>query len=738
VTGKDSDTGTQWVVAFDEPLPGGADASALLGGKGANLAEMARELGLPVPPGFTITTRACLHYLDRGWPDGLNEEVLEHLDRVGKQLGRRFGDPSAPLLVSVRSGAPVSMPGMMDTLLNVGMTPEIRDRLAEETGDELFAANTWLRFCSMYTEIVLGVPKPRVDEATGDESTAAGMLDASARIRQLAETAGGIPEDPRKQLRGAIEAVFRSWNSERARVFRAREGIDEAMGTAVTVQAMVFGNLDDRSGTGVAFTRDPATGDPQPFGDYLARAQGEDVVAGTHAVRGLVSLQEQLPETYDELLATLDRLERHYRDMCDVEFTVSSGKLYMLQTRIGRRSPLAAVRIAVSMASDPGFPLSKAEAVARVDQTILHQLTSLGRVDPEAEPVGTGLAASPGVGAGVLCCDPNRAAELAEAGTAVILARDETSPADVHGMVAAAGLVTTLGGVASHAAVVARSWAIPAITSLEHAEVRQGGLAIGTTFIAEGDTVTVDGSTGALYLGDRREEGAAEFDEVRMLREWAAELGVEPGTPVEHEAEAPERADVSLMEVLRTLQLKGLCNAERLAAALSTSMATVEEALAGEPSFVRETPRGAMLTPEGRAWVLEQLAAERKAINNHAMEGCYGRFLPFNERFKRIVSEWQVASAPGHTDEQWQAVVDAVAGLHDDYMPLVDDAANVAPRLASYAQRFAHALEAMRGGDTSMLASPLKDSYHTVWFEFHEELIELCGRDRATEERSGH
>lgn len=723
------------VVAFDDPLAAGTDATALLGGKGANLAEMTSALGLPVPPGFIVTTAVCRRFQAAGWPADLDRTLREQLARLGTRLGdRRFGDAKSPLLVSVRSGAPVSMPGMMDTLLNVGMTPTIRETLAAATGNARFAADTWLRFCRMYAEVVLGIPKVTLDEVAASDGTSGGLLEAAERVRALAEPAGGIPDDPFEQLRGAVAAVFGSWNSERARVFRARERIPEDLGTAVTVQAMVFGNLDDRSGTGVVFTRDPATGNPGPFGDYLARAQGEDVVAGTHSVGGLDILERQVPSVHTELLAVLDRLERHYRDMCDVEFTVSEGQLFVLQTRIGRRSPLAAVRIAVAMAEDPTFPLSRAEAVARIDAQVLQQLAELGTVRAGATPLTGGLAASPGIGVGVLCCDPDRAADMTARGIPVVLAREETSPADIHGMVGAAGLLTTLGGVASHAAVVARSWAIPAVTSLADTQVLSTGLRVRGAFVAEGELVTVDGATGSLYTGDQREPGAIDVPELRTIRAWAADLGIEPGTaPVEDDA--GRDADVSLLELARTVQLKGLCTPERAAAALSTALPRVEELMQGHETLFRPTPRGVVLTPEGRSWLTEQLLAERAMVDTRAFEAAYEQFMDLNHQFKRLVSEWQVASQAGASDADWNALVAAIGTIDGRLQPLVAGAAKQVARLASYVARFDHALAAMGDGDRSMLASPLKDSYHTVWFEYHEELITLSGRDRAAEER---
>ncbi|MGE0599849.1 MAG: pyruvate, phosphate dikinase [Dehalococcoidia bacterium] len=717
------------VHALEDALPGIDNQERLLGGKAAGLATMARDLGLPVPPGFVATTRVCHEFLARGWQAELDDLLRAHLERLATKTGRRFGDPVAPLLVSVRSGAPVSMPGMMDTLLNVGMTPRIRERLAEESGNREFAADTWLRFNRMYAEIVLELPREQLQRAAEHDGSEQSMLGAAERIRGLAIGAGGIPGEPFDQLRGAIQAVFRSWMSERAIVFREKEGISADLGTAATVQAMAFGNLDDLSGTGVAFTRDPATGEAKPCGDYLARAQGEDVVAGSHKVLGLEALAQQLPAVHQELLSVLSRLEHHYRDMCDVEFTVSAGKLYLLQTRVGRRSPLAAVRIAVSMAEDPGFPLSQNEAVDRVGEDTLRELAQLGRVKQHATPIAWGLAVSPGVGAGALCCDSNRAADWAANGRAVILARPETSPSDVHGMVASAGLVTTLGGMVSHAAVVARGWAIPAICSLTNAVVEADGLHAGSVIVHEGDTVTVDGTTGNLYLGDVREDAGLDLPEVRKLRAWALEEESEASVEFNEAT-----GDVTPFELLRALQLKGLCSVERLAAALACSEETISEALEPHEAFLKTTPRGFALTPEGRAWVQERLAEEHASVEGD-LEPAWQRFQPLNHQLKVLVTETQMSSInPEH--ERWGWLMESMASLHAEFRPVVDEVATMAPRLRGYGRRFDAALAALSAGDASMLASPLKDSYHTVWFEFHEEFIALTGRNREDEERA--
>ena len=721
------------IVAFDDPLPANhrANPSALLGGKGAGLVAMT-QLGLPVPPGFVITTNVCRQYLDAGWPPELDAEIERQLGLLAKRLQLGWDDPSAPLIVSVRSGAPVSMPGMMDTLLNVGLTPQARETLAAQSGDDRFAADTWLRFCRMYTTTVLEFETSTVDALTQSDASPDGLLAAADRLIGHAAAQGTpIPQTAPAQLRGAIEAVFRSWNSPRAKIFREHEGIADDLVTAVTVQSMVFGNLDDRSGSGVVFTRDPATGEAQPFGDYLARAQGEDVVAGTHVVHSLDALQDQLPAVHARLLNVLAQLEANYRDMCDVEFTVSDGALYILQTRVGRRSPLAAVRIAVAMAEQADFPLTRAEAVARVGQDDLHRLATAGRVNASAQPLAAGLAASPGVGVGILCTDPDRAAELNAQDHPVVLARSETSPADVHGIVGAAALVTTRGGGASHAAVVARSWAIPAVTSLAATQVIEGGIQINGTLIAEGETITVDGGTGAIYLGDQHEATTADVPEARLIRKWAAELGVEPGQSLDEHHPHATAAEVSLLQLIRIVQLKGLCPVDRASHALNTAPDAIDALIEANPLLFSDTGRGIMVTPDGRAWLLEQMEQERDGVDAAAVLALYRRFNELNGAFKDGISGWQTAPDP---ETARPLLLDTISTIHSDLISLIGEVATQLPRLGAFAAHFEVALNAIRDGDDSMIASPLKDSYHTSWFEFHEELIALANLDRATEE----
>ncbi len=516
-------------LALDAPhAPTLADAKALVGGKAANLGVMARELGLPVPPGFVITTETCRAFLAGGWPSGLDEELRERMAEVEAQVGRGFGDPTDPLLVSVRSGAPVSMPGMMDTILNLGLNDATESGLARAAGSDAFARSCRERLESSFRSIV-GVE---------------------------------VPEDPWRQLRMAVEAVFRSWNSDRARAYRAREGIADDLGTAVTVQAMVFGNRGADSATGVLFTRDPATGEPTLYGDILFDAQGEDVVAGTHRTEPIAVLDERLPAVGAELRGHATRLERHFADLCDIEFTVEAGRLWMLQCRIGKRSPQAALRIAVDMAEDPSFPLTRAQAVERVAALLAHPPTVTSARSSLLLPLATGLPASPGMASGPIVTSPEAAQQAAEEGRAVILVRAETSPDDVHGMARAAGILTSTGGLASHAAVVARGWGIPAVVGATAVNVFDGQVVFGDRTLRSGDVITVDGSTGEVFAGTIPGT-TEEVPEALTLLEWAKELGIPIGEP-SPEAPAPPDAtsDLGARKVgpddcLRAIAIKG-------------------------------------------------------------------------------------------------------------------------------------------------------------------------------------
>lgn len=503
--------------------------AGLLGGKGANLTEMRAALGLPVPPGFVLGTTIGRQVLADGWPSALDAVVDEHLTRLEAETGRHLGDQHTPLLVAVRSGAAVSMPGMMATVLDVGANEVTVAALAEATGDPVFAHDTWLRFVRGYATAVAGLASAELGPLPAAASV--GELAASVSdVEQRVAAAGSpIPDDPRVQVRRAIEAAFASWDSERARAYREAEGIDHSLGTAVVVQAMVFGNLGPRSGSGVAFSRDPATGRRSPVGDFLAGVQGDDVVAGDRITEDLDAMARRLPEAHRRLLETLGELERHYADLVDVEFTVEEGRLHLLQVRVGTRSAIAAARIAIDLALDPDVAVDQRSAVQRIDADTLRRLSSMASVQAQAPALASGLPASPGVAVGELCTDADEAARRAAEGRAVVLVRPATTPADVHGMIAAVGLVTTTGGMVSHTAVVARGWGIPAVAGAGTVEVVPGGVRVGDRFVGDGRTVTVDGGSGTVYLDDQRSPDHREPPELTRLRAWAAATGVELG-----------------------------------------------------------------------------------------------------------------------------------------------------------------------------------------------------------------
>ncbi len=511
----------------------------LLGGKGAGLAEMTGALGFNVPPGFTITVPMCRAYLAQGWPADLDAEISAHIDQLGEVMGRRLGDPMDPLLVAVRSGAPVSMPGMLDTVLNLGLNDDTVEGLARISADERFAWDSYRRFLSMFASTVMDVPRETLPEIEAGATPEVLRGHVAALKERIAEYAGRpVPHDPVQQLREAIEAVFRSWGSDRARAYRKHESIDENIGTGCNVQAMVFGNRGDDSGTGVVFTRDPSTGEATPFGDYLPCAQGEDVVGGNARTEPLIYLAEHQPDAYAELLETLRRLELHYRDICDVEFTVENGKLWLLQTRIGKRGAVAAVRIAVDMADDAEIGLTPAEVLARVPEATRARAraeVAAQAQDPEEGTtlLGIGLGASPGRVSGRVVLT---AEEAMCADDDVILVRTSTSPEDVAGMSASVGILTTQGGLVSHAAVVARGWGIPAVVgahtlSISGDQVRSDG----GSSVTAGEVITIDGATGCVWIGEVAASAAEAADVVverlpHLLRidEWAQQREVSP------------------------------------------------------------------------------------------------------------------------------------------------------------------------------------------------------------------
>jgi pyruvate,orthophosphate dikinase len=489
---------------------------AVLGGKGANLAEMT-NLGVPVPPGFTIACSACLDYLRGGGTSAeLQAEIEKNLTRLEQVSGRGFGDPKNPLLVSVRSGAPVSMPGMMETILNLGLNDRTVIGLAQQSGNARFAYDSYRRFLQMYGDVVLNVPMHEFEHLLKSKrltNSAENDADLSEdALRNLVEeykalvrnrTGADFPMEPREQLKGAIEAVWRSWTLKKAVDYRRQNNISESLGTAVNIVSMVFGNLGNDSGTGVAFTRNPSTGEKRFYGEFLINAQGEDVVAGIRTPLPIDQMETQLPGAYAELLETQNRLEQHYRDMQDIEFTVERGTLYLLQTRTGKRTAAAAIRIADEMVAE-GL-ISQREAVLRVDAEQLDQLLH-PVIDPgaRAEEIATGLPASPGAASGQAVFDPDVAEQRAAEGIRVILVRDETTPEDFHGIVAARAVLTARGGMTSHAAVVARGMGKCAIVGCKEMEVdlQHRSFKVNGTTINEGEWITLDGATGRVFSGD--------------------------------------------------------------------------------------------------------------------------------------------------------------------------------------------------------------------------------------------
>ncbi|WP_394814327.1 pyruvate, phosphate dikinase [Streptomyces dubilierae] len=506
--------GVKFVYDFTE---GNKDLKDLLGGKGANLAEMT-NLGLPVPPGFTITTEACKVYLDSGEePAALRDEVSAHLDALEARMGKKLGQADDPLLVSVRSGAKFSMPGMMDTVLNIGLSDKSVQGLAKQAGDDRFAWDSYRRLIQMFGKTVLGVDGELFEDAleaakaakkvtVDTELEAADLKKLVTKFKKIVKTEAGrdFPQDPREQMDLAIKAVFDSWNGDRAKLYRRQERIPHDLGTAVNVCSMVFGNLGPDSGTGVAFTRDPASGHQGVYGDYLQNAQGEDVVAGIRNTVPLADLERIDKKSYDQLMQIMETLENHYKDLCDIEFTIERGVLWMLQTRVGKRTAGAAFRIATQLV-DQGL-IDEAEALTRVNGAQLAQLM-FPRFDESAkvEQVGRGIAASPGAAVGKAVFDSYTAVKWSRSGEKVILIRRETNPDDLDGMIAAEGILTSRGGKTSHAAVVARGMGKTCVCGAEELEVdtkRRRMTVPGGHVVEEGDVVSIDGSTGKVYLGE--------------------------------------------------------------------------------------------------------------------------------------------------------------------------------------------------------------------------------------------
>ena len=675
---------TKYVYDFAE---GRRELADLLGGKGANLAEMSR-LGLPVPPGFTITTEACQAYLESGVePDGLAAEVEEHLQALEKAMGRRLGDPQDPLLVSVRSGAKFSMPGMMDTVLNLGLGRESVEGLAAQSGDRRFAWDSFRRLIQMFGKTVLGVPGELFEEALvrAKEAKGAGTdleLDA-ADLRALveefehivAETSGRpFPTDAREQVRLATRAVFESWNGERAILYRRAERIPNDLGTAVSVVAMVFGNLGPDSGTGVAFTRDPGSGQQGVYGDYLANAQGEDVVAGIRNPVPLGDLAAIDPSSFAELMSVMKALEEHYRDLCDIEFTIERGKLWMLQTRVGKRTAGAAFRIATQLVDQGLIDLD--EALRRVSGEQLVQLM-FPRFDEHAAqvPLTKGMNASPGAAVGRVVFDSATAVEWAGRGEPVILVRRETNPDDLAGMIAARGVLTSRGGKTSHAAVVARGMGRTCVCGAEQLDVdvrAKRMRAPGGVVIAEGDVVSIDGTNGNVYLGEVPVVPSSVVDHFEGAPAEASGLDVELVAAVDRliaHADSTRRLAVRANadtpdDAARARRFGaagiGLCRTEHMF--LGSRRQYVERLiLAGDP--VEQDAALQELLPLQRADFIGILEAmDGLPVTIRLLDPPLHEFLPdFTELSVRVA----VAEATGKTDEQAERLFEASHRLHE-------------------------------------------------------------------------
>ncbi|WP_067568857.1 pyruvate, phosphate dikinase [Nocardia acidivorans] len=684
-----------------------------IGGKAWSINHM-RALGLPVPPAFVITTAGWADYTRRGaiaaeiWA-----QVRAGVAMIERGTGRRFGSADKPLLVSVRSGAAISMPGMMDTVLNLGMTDAVQRALAEETSNPVYANDTRQRFVHQYRETVLG--------------------DANA----------AVPADPWDQLRGAIEAVFRSWDSARAKTYRRNRGVPDTLGTAVTVQAMVFGNLDERSGTGVLFSRNPNTGDGPVYGEWLIGGQGEDVVSGRLTPRPLDELAATQPQVHERLIAATQLLERDGRDMQDIEFTVEAGTLWMLQSRAAKRSARAAVRTAVAMVAE-GL-ISADEALDRVTADQVREV--LRPASGEAaglEPLARGESACPGLASGVVVTDPDEAEARSEAGEDVILVRPTTSPDDLHGMIAARAIVTELGGTTSHAALVSRELGRPCVV----------GCGPGVVDALVGRTVTVDGGAGLILDGEIVAKPVERIilDDVAQLAQWAGVDGAQLADRLEARTATPESTEqeevsghtpVTELALLRLVGIKGRVNADNLALSLFADAAEIASCCAGlvDAGLCAGTPAGFRLTPEGRPRLEQLLTEERATVDAAALTAAYDEFCVYNADLKVIITDWQMkdpATVNDHADSDYDAAVLArLADTHRALRPLVQRLGDLAPRLTGYTARLDRAIERIAEGDHTYVARPIMDSYHTVWFELHEDLIGLCGLTRAEEAAAG-
>jgi pyruvate, orthophosphate dikinase len=706
--------------------PASPDLSPVLGGKGAGLAIMAGELGLPVPAGFTLTTEACRHFLSDGWSSKLEEALRQGIAGIERDTGRRFGESAEPLLVSVRSGAPVSMPGMLDTILNVGLTQKTQPALAHVLGDE-----------------------------------AAEECRKGLEAGYLASVGAPSPDDAWAQLRGATLSVFQSANSKRAIAFRRRQELPNDPVTAINIQAMVFGNRDGESATGVFFSRDPATGAHRLYGDVLFRAQGEDVVSGRRQTERIETLADRLPDVARSLVEAAQQLELRFKDLCEIEFTVENGELWLLQVRVGKRSPRAALHIALDLAEDPNFPVDRREAIERVVQVLADppRLVEIAQPDDRAPepPLAQGLGVSPGIASGEIATNIEAVKTCRASNRPVILIRPETSPEDVEAMALADGLITAHGGLASHAAVIARSWGTPAVVGVEALSIDDRGIVLAGQRFESGEQLSLDGATGAVYAGAVQTLESI-VPEATQLLEWARELGIPLEASVSDPvltnlgndatpARIPRDEAATADDAIAILGIKGFAAQDMLTAAMCStpeaSESVVAELLSAGLATSR-SPHFVGLTEEGALRSTRLLAADRDSLGAEKADRALNEFQALDLRTKEAVTDWQLRTIGGelvpndHTDRSWdEGVFERLGMLLEEVSDWLGELAEDLPRLRRYVRRLRGALDSAQSGDNPFIASPRVDSFHGVWFELHEDLIRLAGRTRAQEVEAG-
>ncbi|HXL01911.1 MAG TPA: pyruvate, phosphate dikinase [Candidatus Atribacteria bacterium] len=661
----------KYVYFFGE---GDASMKLLLGGKGANLAEMTR-IGLPVPPGFTITTEACTHYYknNQSWPEGLAEEVEENLKLLEEKAGKKLGDPDNPLLVSVRSGAPASMPGMMDTILNLGLNDQVVEGLAKLTNNRRFAYDCYRRFIQMFGNVVMGIGHDEFEAILDEVKREVGAkldtdLDANAlrkvidRYKELYKKATGedFPQDPKEQLRRAINAVFESWNNKRAITYRKINNIPEDWGTAVNVQMMVFGNMGFDSGTGVGFTRNPSTGEKEYYGEYLLNAQGEDVVAGIRTPKPIVEIQKDLPQVFEELKKVYEILEKHYKDMQDFEFTIEKGKLYLLQTRTGKRTAQAAIKIAVDMVRE-GL-IDEKTAVKRVEPDQINQLLH-PRID-RSQPLkvlAKGLPASPGAAYGKVVFDADDAERLANDGEKVILVSPETTPDDIHGMAVAQGVLTSRGGMTSHAAVVARGMGKPCVAGCETIKIDldKRMFSVNGVVVKEGDYITIDGSTGEVILGQVKTILPQLSSDFQTLLSWADKfrrLGVRAN------ADTPTDAKKALEFGAEGI---GLCRTEHMFMA-QDRLPWVQKMIMAQSPEERKEPLSKIGPMQKGDFKEIFRVMEGKPVTIRLIDPPLHEFLPSLEELLVEVTTLRVKGVTGPELEEKERLLRVVQGMHEN------------------------------------------------------------------------